>query len=191
MWELDNRTWPKVDFSSSSVPLHVNLYTLLYISALSHNCFLGQSISDRIWSHANATMCFIYIYIYVRLCILSLYIYLLTFTNLFIHLFIYLSYSCVYLFICVNYTISLAWIVRPFGDDFPYWPWCVYSPLHPGAEIHPAAAPLLSVAWPAGFARPAPPPRLGPASIQGKSAMLMFSLDHSFKYARSIKYNII
>jgi hypothetical protein len=26
-------------------------------------------------------------------------------------------------YIWVNYNISLTWIVRPFGDDFPYKPW--------------------------------------------------------------------
>ena len=172
----------------------------LYMSISIHFCTFPHFLIIAFWGSQSQIasdrmpmqQCALYIYIYMSVYVFSLYIsiYWLWLIYSFIYSFIYLSYSCVYLFICVNYTISLAWIVRPFGDDFPYWPWCVYSPLHPGAEIHPAAAPLLSVAWPAGFARPAPPP-LGPASIQGKSAMLMFSLDHSFKYARSIKYNII
>ena len=32
-------------------------------------------------------------------------------------------YVYIYIYIWVNYNISLAWIVRPFGDDFPPKPW--------------------------------------------------------------------
>ena len=76
----------------------------LYMSISIHFCTFPHFLIIAFWGSQSQIasdrmpMQQCALYIYVRLCILSLYIYLLTFTNLFIHLFIYLSK----LFMCLS-----------------------------------------------------------------------------------------
>ena len=56
---------------------------------------------------------YIYRYIYIYICIsIDIYIYMYICIYIYTHIYIYI-------YIWVNYNISLTWILRPFGEDFP------------------------------------------------------------------------